>query len=200
MKAIDIINDLYELTKNSDFGDYSNTCDTCKAGDMNVEPDKIAVSMFATPEIIRQAKEWGAQLLIVHEPTYYNHWDKHSEEKLECEKRKLIEESGLTIFRYHDHPHFTSPDIIAAGELRQLGLDGQIEYTDVPRKTICQHTSQDLKTSSRSSYYVRISQGYRRLERHSPTADTVLRSHCGFCQIRASDRSRGPPSSASRGS
>ena len=107
MKAIDIINDLYELTKDSDFGDYSDTCDTCKAGDMSIETDKVAISMFATPQVVKQAKDWGAQLLIVHEPTYYNHWDNHSDEKLECEKRKLIEESGLTIFRYHDHPHFT---------------------------------------------------------------------------------------------
>lgn len=131
MKAIDIINTLYEFTKNSDFGDYANTCDTCKAGDMNTETDKIAVSMFATPQVIRQARDWGAQLLIVHEPTYYNHWDEHSDEKIECEKRKLIEDSGLTIFRYHDHAHFTLPDMIAAGELRQFGLSGRIEYTDI---------------------------------------------------------------------
>lgn len=131
MKAIDIINDLYEHTKDMDYGDYSATCDKCIAGNMDVGVDKLAVAMFATPQVVKAAKEWGAQFLIVHEPTYYHHKDEHSDDKLECEKRKLIEKSGLTIFRYHDHAHFTVPDMIAEGELRQLRLKGRIEYTGV---------------------------------------------------------------------
>lgn len=128
MKAFEILEELFSM---ADAADYSNTCDTCKAGSADVETQKIAVSMLATPDIIRQAKEWGAQLLIVHEPTYYNNMDIHSDDKIERKKRQLIEESGLTIFRYHDHPHYTKPDIIAAGELRQLDLQGTIEYTDI---------------------------------------------------------------------
>lgn len=128
MKAVDIMNELFGL---ADDGDYSHTCDTCKAGDPNTEVHKIAVSMFATPDVVRQASAWGAELLIVHEPTYYNHMDHHSDDTIECAKRKLIEESGLTIYRFHDHPHGTTPDIIAAGMLRDMAFDGQIEYTDV---------------------------------------------------------------------
>ena len=128
MKAFEIMNTLFDL---SDERDFSNTCDTLKAGNPNVETSKVAVSMFATPEVVKQAKEWGAQLLIVHEPTYYNHMDEHSDEKLECEKRKFIEDSGITIYRFHDHPHYTTPDIIAAGQLRAFDLKGTIEYTDV---------------------------------------------------------------------
>lgn len=59
--------------------------------------------MFATPDVVRKAKETGAQLLVVHEPTYFNHWDEHSDEPFEVEKRRLIEESGITIYRYHDY-------------------------------------------------------------------------------------------------
>lgn len=128
MKAIEIMDELFKLANDRD---YSNTCDTCKAGNPDIEVRKIAVSMFATPEVVRRAREWNAQLLIVHEPTYYNHMDIHSDEKLENEKRKLIEESGITVYRYHDHPHYTTPDIIAAGELRQFDLKGRIEYTDI---------------------------------------------------------------------
>ena len=73
--------------------------------------------MFGTVDIIRQASAWGAELLIVHEPIYYNHYDEHSDDPFECEKRKLIEESGLTIYRFHDHPHCTDPDIITSGEI-----------------------------------------------------------------------------------
>lgn len=128
MKAYIIMEGLFNLANERD---YSNTCDTLKAGDPNTEVGKVAVSMFATPEVVKQAKEWGAQLLIVHEPTYYNHKDEHSDEKIECEKRRLIEDSKITVYRFHDHPHYTTPDIIASGQLKAFGLRGTVEYTDV---------------------------------------------------------------------
>lgn len=127
MKAFEIMEKLFGL---SDQRDFFNTCDTLKAGNANVEAHKVAVAMFATPKVVKAAKEWGAQLLIVHEPTYYNHMDNHSDEKIECQKRELIEKSGLTIYRFHDHPHYTTPDIIAAGQLKAFDLKGKIEYTD----------------------------------------------------------------------
>lgn len=128
MKACEILEELFSLANDRD---YSRTCDTLKAGTPDVETNKVAISMFATPEVVKQATEWGAQLLIVHEPTYYNHPDEHTDEKIECAKRKLIEDSGLTIYRFHDHPHYTTPDIIAAGQLQAFDLKGTIEYTDV---------------------------------------------------------------------
>ena len=128
MKAYEIMNDLFSLAMPLPF---EQTCDTCKAGDPNAEVTKVAVSMFATVDIVRQARDWGAQLLIVHEPTYYNHMDEHSDDYFEVEKRRFIEQSGLTIYRYHDHPHCTDPDIITTGEIRYLGLDCAVEKTDV---------------------------------------------------------------------
>ena len=117
MKAIEIMEELFAL---ADERDYSNTCDTLKAGSPDVEVKKVAVSMHPTLEVVEQVKNWGAQLLIVHEPAYYNHMDEHSDEKIECEKRKIIEDSGITIYRYHDYPHNTTPDIIAEGQLRAM--------------------------------------------------------------------------------
>ena len=128
MKAYEIMEALFATAPERD---YSNSCDTCKAGDPERETSKVAVSMFATPDVVREAAAWGADLLIVHEPTYYNHYDRHSDEKIECEKRRVIEESGLTVYRYHDHPHDVRPDQIAAGQLRAFGLKGEIEYTNV---------------------------------------------------------------------
>ena len=128
MKAYEIMEDLFSLSGPL-FSD--RTCDTIKAGDPNAEVTKVAVSMFATVDIVRQAKDWGAELLIVHEPTYYNHWDDHSDDYFEAEKRRLIEASGLTIYRFHDHPHCTDPDIITTGEIQYLGLDCTLEKTDV---------------------------------------------------------------------
>ena len=128
MKAFEIMEDLFSLS-NPLWSEQ--TCDTLKAGDPNMEVTKVAVSMFATVDIVRQARDWGAQLLIVHEPTYYNHWDNHTDDFFEAEKRRLIEQSGLTIYRFHDHPHCTDPDIITTGEIQYLGLDCTLEKTDV---------------------------------------------------------------------
>ena len=127
MKAYEIMNDLFSLSRPLWI---ERTCDTLKAGDPEAEVTKVAVSMFATVDIVRAARDWGAQLLIVHEPTYYNHWDEHKNDCFEVDKRRLIEESGLTIYRFHDHPHCTVPDIITAGEIQYLGLNGTVEYTE----------------------------------------------------------------------
>ena len=106
--------------------DENQTCDTFKSGDPSAEIVGIAVSMFATPDVVRKASECGANLLIVHEPTYYNHFDT---EKNDCPpaslKEKLIKDSGITIFRFHDYAHSCSPDLICEGELKYSGLKGE---------------------------------------------------------------------------
>lgn len=126
MKARELMEDLFSLARP---GDFSRTCDTCKAGDPEAEITHVATAMFGTPAVIRAAAEWGAQLLIVHEPLYYNHMDVHSEEAQECEKRELIRSLGLTVYRYHDYPHATSPDIIFEAVMRRLALPGKLDLS-----------------------------------------------------------------------
>ena len=125
MKAQQIMDLLFDL---GECGRLEKTCDTIKSGSPDAEVTKIAVSMFATPEVVRKAKETGAQLLVVHEPTYFNHWDEHSDEPFEVEKRRLIEEAGITIYRYHDYPHRAPKDMICEGEIKYMKLDGEVEY------------------------------------------------------------------------
>ena len=124
MKAFEIMDALFADADRT----FDVTCDTCKAGDPNTEVHRIAVSMFATPNVIRRAAEWGADLLIVHEPTYYDHMDGHTDEKIQVEKRKLLTDSGLTVYRYHDHAHHTVPDTICEGEVDAMALDGAVSY------------------------------------------------------------------------
>jgi putative NIF3 family GTP cyclohydrolase 1 type 2 len=124
MKAKEIIEGLNSLSYPVNDPD---TCDTCKAGDPDREVAKVAVAMTGTPNVIREAAAWGADLMIVHEPLYYNHFDEHSDEPLEVAKRKLLEDTGMTVYRYHDYTHAALPDIIVHGELKALALDGEIE-------------------------------------------------------------------------
>ena len=124
MKAYEIMDILFSMADMSNFG---NTCDTVKCGSSDKEVKRTAVTMFATPEVIRNAYEWGADLLIVHEPTYYNHFDEHSYDTVELEKRKLLESTGMTVYRYHDHPHVAVPDMVSVGMFEALELKGEYE-------------------------------------------------------------------------
>ena len=124
MKANEIMNELFALAREYEI---KNTCDTCKAGDPEREVSRVGVTMFPTPDVIRAAAEWGAELLIVHEPAYYNHMDVHSDEVQECEKRRLIDDTGMTVFRFHDHPHTTDPDMISQGQFNRFGLSGRVD-------------------------------------------------------------------------
>ena len=126
MKACEIIEALFNLAEERD---YSKSCDKCVSGNPEVNVKKAAVTMFASPDVIKEAKKWGAELLIVHEPVF--HSSKDETDELDNLKRKLIEDSGITLYRYHDHTHYTVPDIIAEGEFKYLGLDGKMECTNV---------------------------------------------------------------------
>lgn len=108
-------------------GTYEGTCDTIKCGDPEREVTRAAVCCFATPEVIRTARAWGAQLLVTHEPTFYDHWDHIEDTPVGHAKQKLLEESGLVLYRYHDHPHAAPIDLIGLGEVEALGLKGTLE-------------------------------------------------------------------------
>jgi len=122
----------------------SETIDTCKAGDPERELTKVATCFIATPEVIRAAADWGADLLITHEPTYYDHFDapeRIAGNPVAEKKRELIRQTGMTIYRYHDHYHLCSPDGISEGVLRRLDWQGEFDgtgiYTLAEGKTAC---------------------------------------------------------------
>ena len=124
-----LMNELFRWCADGAPHDYSGTCDTLKTGNPETEVHKVAVSMFATPAVIRAAHEWGAELLIVHEPTFYAHMDDNFAElrndPVYKAKRELLEKTGLAVWRYHDHPHCKFKDMISEGEIRYLELDGE---------------------------------------------------------------------------
>lgn len=132
MKIKDLTKELIGYSKTS----FDVTCDTIKEGNEDNEITGIGVSMFATPDVIRYAKENNINFLIVHEPVYYEHMDEEIPYEIGFEKQKLIKESGLTIFRFHDHAHGMKPDLICEGQLKLMNLKGtfiQGEYFGVNR-------------------------------------------------------------------
>src|SRR3954466_8833792 len=53
----------------------ANTVDTLKAGSRDAIVPGIITTMFATIEVIQKAIDAKANLIIAHEPTFYNHTD-----------------------------------------------------------------------------------------------------------------------------
>ena len=125
MKAFEIMNDIIGDEFLQKAGE--NTVDTLKAGNPEKEVRKIGTCLTATPEVLREAKEWGVDLLITHEPTFYNHRDEIDDSELTAKKIKLVEESGVVLYRYHDSMHSRGNDEISEGFLVKMGWQGEFD-------------------------------------------------------------------------
>src|ERR1700676_1175913 len=123
------------------------TVDTFKAGDPDTKVTGIAVTMMATFGVLQRAAASGANLIITHEPTFYNHLDNFTEipqkenDPVLAEKLAFIQEHNLIIWRFHDHWHKRTPDGIEAGMAHALGWeafqDKQNQYLfTIPETTL----------------------------------------------------------------
>jgi putative NIF3 family GTP cyclohydrolase 1 type 2 len=131
------------------------TVDTFKAGDPDTPVTGIAVTMMATLDVLQRAAAAGDNLIITHEPTFYNHLDKPDDleqkenDPVLAEKRAFIEKHHLVVWRFHDHWHRRSPDGIEAGMAHALGWEkyeskeNQYFFT-IPETTV-EQLSADLK-------------------------------------------------------
>ena len=102
------------------------TVDTFKTGDPEQQVTGVATTFLANCEVIEQAIQLGANLIITHEPTFYNHLDDTgwlSEDAVYQAKRRLIDEHNLMIWRFHDYWHMHNPDGILTGVLKELGWE-----------------------------------------------------------------------------
>ena len=105
----------------------TETVDTFKAGNPETRVMGVAVTMMATLDVLQRAAAKGQNLIITHEPTFYNHLDRpegmDESDAVWKEKRAFIEKNGLVIWRFHDHWHMRKPDGILAGMVRALGWE-----------------------------------------------------------------------------
>ncbi len=131
------------------------TVDTFKAGNPDAQLKGIAVTMMATLDVLQRAAAAGQNLIITHEPTFYNHQDKPDLEQKEYDpvlaaKRTFIQEHNLVIWRFHDHWHRMKPDGIEAGMAHALGWekfqDPSNQYLFAVPETDLEHLASDLKS------------------------------------------------------
>ena len=123
------------------------TVDTFKAGDPDTKVTGIAVTMMATFDVLQRSAASGNNLIITHEPTFYNHLDDFAEipqkenDLVLAEKLAFIKEHHLVVWRFHDHWHRRTPDGIEAGMTHALGWeafqDKQSQYLfTIPETTL----------------------------------------------------------------
>src|SRR6202167_101016 len=117
----------------------ADTVDTVKAGDPATPVTGIATTFLDTMEVLREANRRGLNLVITHEPTFYNHRDNtafFSSDPVYQEKLAFIEQHHMVVFRLHDEIHGTEPDHIALGLIEALGWQSYIQPNDPFHATI----------------------------------------------------------------
>ncbi|WP_124067715.1 Nif3-like dinuclear metal center hexameric protein [Clostridium sp. E02] len=104
--------------------DQERTVDQVIIGDPEQEATKIVSTFMATVEVIREAIQLGANFIITHEPTWFNGRDRKDwllKDPVYQLKKRLIEENGLVIWRFHDYMHSVPEDMIYQGFDEDMG-------------------------------------------------------------------------------
>jgi len=85
--------------------DPEKTVDQIIAGDPEKRVRKIVVTWISSFDALRAAVDHGYDMLITHEPTFWNHMgdvEKLRETEIGRKKHDFIEDSGLVVLRVHD--------------------------------------------------------------------------------------------------
>ena len=112
---------------------FPHTVDTIKAGDPDQPVKGIVTTMFATDAVIEKAAGLGANFIIAHEPTFYNHPDETdwlADDPVFRFKKDLLDRHKMVVWRFHDGIHSHQPDGIRMGVLQALGWE---KYYDADR-------------------------------------------------------------------
>lgn len=115
----------------------AQTVDTVKSGNPDELLTGIVTTFLATYEVIESTAGIGANLIITHEPTFYNHDDDIQwldKDPVYKAKRRLLEENRIVVWRFHDHMHKLHPGGILTGMLKELGWQ---EYSQSAMPYIC---------------------------------------------------------------
>ncbi|MBQ1900534.1 MAG: Nif3-like dinuclear metal center hexameric protein [Erysipelotrichaceae bacterium] len=140
MLISEVIQSVKDCCKGSWLGrkiEDATTRDKVLYGSTDKECTGIVTTIYASPDVIRKAHELGANLIIAHEALFWNHgdhqdWLKESENKTYLAKAKLMDDYGITVWRFHDYIHSGIPyeggyiDGIFYGLVKETGWDKAI--------------------------------------------------------------------------
>lgn len=92
--------------------ELATTRDQVLYGDIDQQCTGIVTCIWATAEVIRRAKELGANLIVPHEALFWNHGDRRevvAGNKTFEAKCALLDEWGGAVWRCHDYIHSGVP-------------------------------------------------------------------------------------------
>jgi putative NIF3 family GTP cyclohydrolase 1 type 2 len=123
MKVKDVISTIIRGTEVAPFP-AGKTCDILVAGSPEQEVTCIGSTFMATVDVIRRAAENKVDFLITHEPTWFTGRDDTGwveTDPVYLEKKRLLDESGIALWRFHDYMHFAREDGVYRGFDRETG-------------------------------------------------------------------------------
>ena len=86
MKAIELVKAI-----NGEFYDKPKPFDGWIAGDKEKELQRVAVCMFPTVNVLREITDWGADMMIPHEPTFNHGHDQFIPTPVTIAKKKMVD-------------------------------------------------------------------------------------------------------------
>jgi putative NIF3 family GTP cyclohydrolase 1 type 2 len=137
---------------------FNETVDTIKSGDGQQPVSGIVTTMFATVDVIKQAIALGANFIIAHEPTFYNHRDETAwleNDEVFKFKYDLLEKNKIVVWRFHDYWHTHRPDGVQMGVMTKLGWQKYFNAENPRMVEIPSMTVGDLITHSKKSLGIR---------------------------------------------
>lgn len=102
------------------------TCDGVIYGNPEQECTGVVTTCCPTAAVIQKAAEMGFNLVIAHEPTFFDGWDETDwlqKDKVYQAKKKLLDDTGIVVYRNHDRLHSDKPDGIFSGLIHALGWE-----------------------------------------------------------------------------
>jgi putative NIF3 family GTP cyclohydrolase 1 type 2 len=167
---------------------YTN--DIFKAGDPSTPVTGIITCMFAPMDVLKKAVDKNCNLIIVHEPIYFNGADETKElenDPVFLEKKQYIEDHKLVIWRFHDYIHTMKPDGILTGMVTKLGWGNFQDKNNLNLFVLPEMTLKGLlknlkKVFPKHAFYV-MGDPKMKITRVwlSPGADNYM-FHCKFIQ------------------
>lgn len=127
MKVSEIIERIKSYYKGTDENgqaiDSEKTRDKILFGNPNQDCTGIVISCWPSVHVIQEAISKNVNLIISHEALFWNHgdhtaWLEESNNSAYLEKKRLLEEHGIVVWRNHDYIHSGMP------------LDNGQRYTD----------------------------------------------------------------------
>jgi putative NIF3 family GTP cyclohydrolase 1 type 2 len=96
-------------------------------GNPDMELKNMAVTMMVTQEVLEKAVQKDCNLIITHEPVFYNHHnqvDHLLQDAVYKAKEHYLEKHRLCIFHLHDNLHHGDYDYIFVGMAKKLNWEG----------------------------------------------------------------------------